>query len=160
MTDQETLATTGTPHEVLTAQARQYLEQTRPWVRLMAIFGFIFGGLMVLGAVTMVLVGSLGQTPEDVAASPLGANATVAASLGYLLGAVLYGIPAIYLHRYARAIGRMAADDSGTAVEDALKQQRSFWRFAGLAALVTAVVAVLGFVAALILPVIARMTGA
>jgi len=70
----------------------------------------------------------------------------------YLLMAFLYIFPATYLVKYSSAIGRLVSDGRPVDMEAALDQQRKFWKFAGVLALISIVLMVLGMAAAIALP--------
>jgi len=62
----------------------------------------------------------------------------------------LYLYPAIKLLGFASAIARLTASHAMNDLEDALKQQKSFWKFSGIAAIaiiVLYVVVIVGAVA-------------
>jgi hypothetical protein len=105
------------------------LRQTKPWVRFISIMVFIadvlvfvVGLLLILGAgVFSSLSGTL------LGGAPLGLI-----GLSYAVIACLFWFPALYLSRYASGIKRACSGDQVGGVEEALKNQRSFWRFAGI----------------------------
>jgi len=61
----------------------------------------------------------------------------------YVVLACAYIVPGLYLWRYATAIRRLNTNCSTAGLEDALEQQKSFWRFAGILTLVSIVVALI-----------------
>jgi hypothetical protein len=103
------------------------LARTRPWVLLVGIVMMVLVGFMVLGAIALIAVGNIAALGGE-GLGPLGG-----AGLGaiYLLLAILYVFPALYLLRYAGAIKRIGPANPG-AMEEALRQQASFWRFVGI----------------------------
>jgi len=147
----------GTPAASLTPLAQQYLDQTRPWVRFMAILIFVSVGLMALVGISMLLVAVLGgfRAMGDGGPGPLGSAAGFGVmALVYVLLALVYVAPGLYLSRYATAIKRLNANSTAAGLEDALKHQKSFWRFVGILSViglaVAAVVIVLGILAGVI----------
>jgi len=78
----------------------------------------------------------------------------------YILLGVIYIPPGVFLYRTASAIKRMNTGDPTTALEDALKNQKSFWRFVGILSLVGIAIAVLAFIvgvlAAILVPILGR----
>lgn len=119
----------------ITSPMIQCLEQTRPWVRLLSILGFVCTALTVLLAFFMMVVGGAGLMPG----SPFGAGGGVMLGLVYLLLSLLYLFPSLFLFRYASGITSMERDIVG-GMERALGAQKSFWRFMGIAALVYLVI--------------------
>jgi hypothetical protein len=104
----------------------ELLRQTRPWVMLLSIFAFIGSGLMAA-------VGLLVAAWAMLAA---GGKAQAAIGLVYVPVALFYIYPGIKLWGYGSAIARLMASRSSVDLEDALNQQKSFWKFSGIASVV------------------------
>jgi uncharacterized BrkB/YihY/UPF0761 family membrane protein len=123
-----------------------YLKQTKPWVRFISVMLFI-GTVLVflLGLVLILGAGLLSSLSRTVfGGAPLGL-------LGFIYAAMacLYFFPALYLCRYASGIRNAITKDQVGGVEEALKNQRSFWRFLGiilLIVLILQIAAILFFV--------------
>ena len=98
------------------------LEQTRPWVIVIGVVGFIMAGLILLGAALLVFGslsgGSFGFT--------LGLGAV------YALMGLIYVPPSLFLIRYAGRIKALRNSRSTSVLEEALVAQKSFWKFAGV----------------------------
>ena len=106
-------------------EAVEMLARTKPWVRFFGILGLIGIVLMVLGAVAMGLV----------SASPfryMGLIARLGVGALYLVLALLYIPPVLYLNRYASRIRDLMDDPSFFNLEQALKAQKSFWKYIGV----------------------------
>jgi hypothetical protein len=147
----------------LTPLAQQYLNQTRPWVRFMSIVIFVMSGLMVLMGLVMLLIGIFG----GLAASNTGGLGPLGSAIGmgmmallYLALACVYIAPGVYLSRYANAIQHLKANGTAGALEDALKHQKSFWRFVGILTAVGLVVGVVAVGLAIMAGVIGAMMAA
>lgn len=146
----------------LTPLAYRYLDETRPWVRFMSIITFLAAALMVVMGGMMLLVsvfGGLAARNSGAAGSAFNPIVAVLLALFYVALAVIYVMPGLYLARYARAIGLLRTNDVASALEDALKQQKSFWRFAGIMTAIGVVVAVVGMILAVLVGVFAVMMG-
>jgi hypothetical protein len=115
------------------------LRQTRPWVMVMSIFSFLGSALMLFGSAAIFMVGALGRGGQSFPA---------ALGLIYLPFALLYIYPGIKLWSYGSAIKRLDATRTVAALEDALTQQKSFWKFVGVLALAMVGLYALMFVAA------------
>ncbi|MGH8398355.1 MAG: hypothetical protein ACRETA_08940 [Gammaproteobacteria bacterium] len=114
------------------------LNATRPWVKFLAILGFIFTGFIVLAGLFMFV---------GFSAMPMrpGMPAFFGPVFGvlYLLMAVFfYLIPCLYLIRYGNAITRIPANGQA-ALEDAIKHQKSFWKYLGIFTIIAIVLYVL-----------------
>ncbi|HEX2223654.1 MAG TPA: DUF5362 family protein [Thermoanaerobaculia bacterium] len=102
-----------------------YLKDTKPWVRMFSILGFIGSAFAVLAGLLMMVGSSfLGEEMSGAVGVGMG--------LGYILFAVLYIMPSLFLWRYASAIQTLLSSRRTADLDEALKQQKSFWRFIGL----------------------------
>jgi hypothetical protein len=147
-------ATTTT---VLSPQAQEYLNQTRPWVRFISIMVFVGAAFMALAALVMIALTMAGAMAARGAYAPFGAVGVVAAAFFYLMLACLYIAPGVFLYRYASAIKQLKAACTASALEDALKHQKSFWRFIGILTAVSLVIVVLVLVIAIVAGVLGVM---
>ena len=124
----------------------EYLRETGPWVRGLAVLGFVGVGFMALGAVVVMVMAAV--TDED-------AGSVLGVGVAYLLMGALYLVPAWNLNRYADAISAVSAGGGTTAIETALLRQRTFWRSLGMIFVAGFVVSVLAVVAAFVVGVMA-----
>lgn len=122
----------------------QLLVQTRPWVRFLAVLGFISTGFMVLGALVVLVVP--GFPPGGGVPGAL----KVGMALVYLSIAGVHLPPALFLYRYASHIQALQASAGAGDLERALAAQKSFWRYVGILALVVLCLYALIIVVALV----------
>jgi hypothetical protein len=103
-------------------------------VRFLSILGFVGAAFMFFAGLAMLLGGGamLFGGQGDLAGG--GMMAGLAAL--YMVLALVYILPSLYLFRYASAITRLTGGGGGDALVDALGHQRRFWRLAGILALV------------------------
>lgn len=127
-----TLVPGATAAGQVSAGSVQALRETRPWVLLLAILGVIVTGLMLLGGFG-ILVGGM-MTAGSAGGSAMGLMAVM--GVAYLLFALLYLYPVIKLFKYSAAISRLSRTGTVGDLEEALRQQRSFWRILGIVTLV------------------------
>ena len=117
------------------------LGETRPWLTLML-------GLFVTGMALMVLafvgVGFMGWFGPRV--RPSAALATMFVPIGFVI--LIYGPPALYLSRCAHSIRRLQQGGGLPDLEDALRNQKSLWKYLGILILVIIVVYAIVFVVA------------
>ncbi len=102
------------------------LRQTKPWVRLISVLMLIGSAFMVFGGVAMMAMGAAGM--PGMPGAILG--------LVYIVMAILYVVPAVYLWRYAGRIGSFLQQESIGSLASALEAQKSFWKFVGIVALI------------------------
>ena len=126
---------------------KKSLRATRPWTRLLSVLGFIGTALIILAGIAM-FVGK-----EFI---PMSEKAPPLAFMGifYIVASVFYLVPSIWLSKYSSAI--TAFLNAGDALElgKAIAYQKSFWKFVGILALISIAVAVLGIVAAIMIPIL------
>ena len=125
------------------------LRQTKPWAMLISVLGFISIALMLLFS-----MGTLFVFPKGAGGSSFFPG--ILSSIMNLLMGILYFFPALFLFKFASAIGRLLEGGGTKDMEEALINQKSFWKFAGILTLVMMGIAIIGMFAAIILPQIAR----
>lgn len=131
------------PAGPVSADAVEYLRRTKPWVRFMGVLGAIMIGLIILGALAMAFLSS----------GPfrfMGLAARIGIAVLYLAIAALHLPPVIFLHRYANRIGDLLAENSVASLEEALRAQKSFWKYIGMFTLIMLCIYVLVLIGVLV----------
>ncbi|MDB5328446.1 MAG: hypothetical protein JWM57_4015 [Phycisphaerales bacterium] len=128
------LATGANPQ--MTDRAMEMLRQTRPWARLVGVIVIIFAALGALGGVAILLTSILGFAQGGGGGVAAG-GFMVGIGVMYLVIAVLYMMPGIYLWRYASSITQLLHLRREDVLERALEAQKSFWKFIGIVILIT-----------------------
>ena len=108
----------------VTPRTIEFLKQTKPWVRFIAVLMFIGCALLVLAALVVIVAGA--------AFTDFGRVFTVPLGIMYFLLGLLYFVPALFLFRYADAIENLMRRKTSDALESALEHQKSFWKFVGI----------------------------
>lgn len=140
----------GAPAELAAPEGRagvsdltmETMRQTKPWVMLMGVVTLLGSAFMLLAAILMMGMGAMMPRSGPVSPALLG--------LVYLPMAAMYVYPGIKLWQYGSAIGRLMMSRQTSDLEQALAQQKSFWKFVGILTLVIVVLYGLFFVVALI----------
>lgn len=131
------------------------LSQTKPWVRLLSILGFVSIGFMVIsGAISMIAFSKL--DPNKSSALPM---ALIGSGGGNLLFGLLYFFPSLFLFKFASSIGRLLDGGGASEMEKTLSNQKSFWKFIGILTLITFALGLIGIAAAITIPQIAHFMG-
>ena len=113
------------------------LVDTKLWVRICSIMGFISTGLIVFVALGMMVgFSALSSMSQEPGMEMMGAGFGIGMGIFYLLFALLMFFPSLFLHRYANAIGRANLSRSAADVAVALAHQKSFWKFVGILTLI------------------------
>lgn len=137
--------------------AVEMLAKTKPWVRFLSVITFISAGFMLLLGVVMTVAGS----SMFAAASRSGMPPGLAGSMGVILAAVyvvlaiVYIYPGVKLWKYASAIARLIQSGSQQDLVEALKQQKSFWKFVGILFLIMLVIYLLVIIGSVVFAVFA-----
>ena len=134
----------------ITGEMIEAIRGTKPWVLLVGILSLIGAGFMVLGGVG-ILFGSafMGAAGGEGVPQP---GMLIGMGVGYIIFAIIYIFPGLFLIRYSSAIGRLLSSGQAQDMEDALNQQRKFWRLIGILVVVMMVIMVLGVIAAIAVP--------
>lgn len=129
------------------------LGRTRPWMKFIAIVGFIACGLLVLESLFMIFGLSVAPTADQ----RLPHGAIVLIILLYLLGAVFtYLIPSVLLMRAAQALDGIEQKGSLETLAEASERQRRFWKYCGILMIVGICLTVLFMIgAAIVIPILA-----
>lgn len=130
-TSQAPEATAGNgPADTLDASEgiRVALGQTRPWVLLLAVLGFLAAGLTALGAVGLLVGAALSGDGVDTVVAGI-------VAVMYLAFAVVYCAGACYLYAYGQRIATFLGSNGLGDLESAMAAQKSFWKLAGVAIL-------------------------
>ena len=129
---------------VVTENALGYLKGTSPWVKFLAVVGFVATAFMVLGGLFMFVGAALAP-----ANSRLPAAFFPAVGVIYLVMSLFFClIPSILLMRYGRAITDIPASGQ-KSMEHALQRQKTFWKYVGIFTVVWLVCYVLCIIGAI-----------
>jgi len=128
------------------------LRATRPWTRLISILGFIGVAFSILAGIAMIIGRNF---------FPISDKAPPLAFLGiiYMLTSVFYLVPSIWLSKYSSAISFFLKENDAIQLAKAIAYQKSFWKFVGITVLVFIVIAVLGVIAATLIPTLLLFQG-
>lgn len=108
----------------VTPQASGYLNETGKWGKFLAIVGFCFIGLMVLGG---LFAGTLFSAMGDTLPYP-----TFMLSFIYIAMALLYFFPVFYLFRFSNQIRTALHSKDTRDLEGALENLKSHYKFIGI----------------------------
>ncbi|MDE2236026.1 MAG: hypothetical protein KGK44_10865 [Gammaproteobacteria bacterium] len=118
------------------------LGATRPWVKFLSIVAFVYAALSLIMGLAMSFGLYTGPTRPG---EPAFLNSTF--GIFYIVSALVFdAIPGMLLYRYAKAIAGYQESEDSSSFEDALKQQKSVWKYAGILAMIFVVLFMLGVV--------------
>ncbi|MDR3356454.1 MAG: hypothetical protein LBO04_04620 [Spirochaetaceae bacterium] len=124
---------------VLTGTAFADLAASGPWMRLIGIVTFAACGVMLIAGLVMIF--NMERLP----------------GLIYIVLAVVCFFPARFLFRAGSKLCALKAGGGGDALEDALRNNRSYWKFSGVITVVSLGLTVLVIVVVLIGTLIERL---
>lgn len=128
----------------ITEEMVNALRGTKGWVQLIGILMLIGAAFTVLAAVLAIFGSAMATMMGAGAGMPRGLFIGVA--ILYVVMAALYAFLGWYLVSYASAISRLVSKGQAVDMEEALQQQRKFWRLAGVLALVMIVLVIVGII--------------
>jgi hypothetical protein len=107
----------------LTENSLIFMAEVVKWAKFLAICSFVVLGIMLLIGAGVILIQFQDQA-EGFSAVIMG--------VFYILMAVLYFFPAMYLHRFATATATAIEQLNDDTLEEGLEQLKSLFRFTGI----------------------------
>lgn len=139
--------------EGVSQEAIVQLQRTKPWVRFIGVLLWIGVALMMLGGVIVLFSSIMGLSAMNQnGAGNLGLQAgmMVGIAISYLIMSLLYIYPAVKIWKYGSYIGKLVSSRSPEDLVSALDQQRSFWKFFGIMAIIVICMYLLIFIGAIV----------
>jgi hypothetical protein len=128
------------------------LRQTKPWVMFLSVLGFVSIGFMSLtGIASMFMFSKI--TPGN-SFFP----GVMTGTFNILFG-LLYFFPALYLWKFSSSIGQLLNGGGQKEMEEALSNQKSFWKYVGILSIFCFSLAILGIIAAIVIPQFVKYSG-
>lgn len=127
----------------ITQEMIEALRQTRPWVLFLAILGFVGCGVFFLVGIAVMSMSALPGIPQQ--DFPTGALGLI-----YWILIPFYLVPSLKLMNYARSIQKLMSGGGAPALQEALVQQKSFWKLVGIFTLVMMVLYALAIFGAIV----------
>jgi hypothetical protein len=142
---------------ILTAPMIRYLKEASPWLRFIGILGYIGALFLIVSGLVMVVAllitgftGFIGSGDET---GFMGAVTGLLSSLVgfiYVVGGLLAFFPARFTHGFGVKIRNYLLSGAEKDLEEALKSNRSLWKFSGILAIVYLSLIPAGIVVAII----------
>jgi hypothetical protein len=132
----ETQVTAGdNPRGLITEGMLRYLREASPWLRFVGIVSFIGGGLLCLAGIGLSIAAAAGSGVQDLGnafSEILGGFVGVV----YLVSGVVVLFPAKFMYSFGSRIRQYAASGAAADLEEALKNNKSLWKFSGILCIV------------------------
>jgi hypothetical protein len=123
-----------------------HLSESARWAKFIAIVGFIFCVFMVIGAIFVgAMLSSLGSQMAGFPAFASGGLISVV----YLIFAVIFFFPNLFLFRFAAQIQQSIRLNEQPRLQSSLKNLKSYFRFIGILYIVVIAFYILIFVFAI-----------
>jgi hypothetical protein len=129
----------------LTENSLVFMRETVKWAKFLAICSFVGLGLMVLVGVVFLFLSVSFPVPSEMKFS------TSAVGIFYILIAVLYFFPAMYLYRFATASAEAINTLNDDTLEEGLENLKSLFRFTGILMIIVLSLYAVGFILAIVL---------
>lgn len=131
------------------------LRRARPWMKFIAIMGFVAFGIVVLDAL-FVLFGA-GMSFHTKASQSLPAGLMILVGLFYIVvGFFFYFMPPLLLMKSALVLDRIESKGTVATLAEASERQRRFWKYCGIPIIVgLCVFVVFAIAAAIAIPILA-----
>ncbi len=118
---------------------KSHLADAAKWAKFLAVFGFIVCGLIVIigiffGSFFSMLTSQYGSNPynELPASSGLGSVMGTAMAFIYILMALIYFFPCLFLFRFATKMKNALASNDQTVLNASFQNLKAAFRFVGI----------------------------
>jgi len=128
----------------LTTSAKSFLLETAKWAKFLAIVGFVMIGIMVIAAFSMGALFSSMSSMSEFGELPAGLGGGFFTVI-YLIMALLYFFPTLYLYRFATKTKSALESSSSDQLSGGIENLKSTFKFMGILMII-----LLGFYALII----------
>ncbi len=128
---------------VVDDQLKSYIRNTVKWAKFLAVVGFVITAFIVIMAFSM---GSLMTTLSQIESIPR-FGGTVAITIFYLIIALLYFIPCLFLYRFAKRTREAVDGDSQEQLLSGFDHLNRFFKFVGILTLIYLIIMALVVIA-------------
>jgi hypothetical protein len=130
---------------ILTAEMIRSLKDASPWIRFIGILGYIGAGFLIAAGIVMAVALTVtGNTRST------GAVGFASSFMGfiYVVMGVLAFFPARFTHKFGGKIRNYLLSGAEKDLEEALKNNKSLWKFIGIMTIVYMALIPVGIIAA------------
>lgn len=115
----------------ITSDIRDYLKETAKWGKLLSIVGFVMMAILVVFALFAgtIMATAMSQLDSIGGAGALGGGMI---SVIYILMALLYFFPLLYLYRFSSKIQVALNSDDQQYLSEAFRNLKSLYKFMGI----------------------------
>lgn len=136
------------PVIILSDEAKYYLYESGRWAVFLGIIGFVFCGLLVIISFFMKNLLSTASSFSQ-SSNPMAAMGS-AVTIVYIMMAVMYFFPSLFLYQFGSKIKHGLNFDSQLKVNEAFGQLKSYFKFWGIFTIVIIALYALAIVGVLV----------
>lgn len=123
------------------ATTKTHLSEAAKWARFLAIMGFIFLGLMIIGGIFAAVMMATTASQFDSEYGSSGAGLMMGSfgagmAIIYIVLAVLYFFPCLFLFRFASKTKQALASNDQTDLNSGIQNLKSMFRYMGILTIV------------------------
>jgi hypothetical protein len=133
----------------MSAPAQNFLSECAKWGKFLAIIGFILCGIMAVLAF-FIPAFIMNIPPYNTMASSLSSGLAAGMTIMYILFALLFFFPCLYLYKFSIKMKSSLAETSQENFDDSLQNLKSMFKFYGIVTIVTLSIYALIFLVAMI----------
>ena len=120
----------------LSGYDKMYLEEAAKWSKFLGIAGFIFAGIILIAAFSVLFLGSsISKLGGE--GSPLGSSLSYGVALLYLLIGIVYFLLSLYQFRFGTKMKIALNESDSEAMTEGLKNLKNYFKSSGI---ITAIV--------------------
>ncbi|GHT91596.1 hypothetical protein FACS1894140_2440 [Spirochaetia bacterium] len=135
--------------QALTNTMVRYLKEAAPWLRFIGILSFIGCGFMFAGGIIFVILASV----VSGLAGEFEAIGGALVGLIYIPMGVLMFFPARFIYNFGAKIRNYARSNAEQDLEEALKNNKSLWKFYGIMSIISLALIPVGTIVAIVIAV-------
>ncbi|GHV64052.1 hypothetical protein AGMMS49587_15630 [Spirochaetia bacterium] len=144
-----TEAEKGVASQVLSATMVRYLKEAAPWLRFIGVLSFIGCGFMFAGGIIFAILVSvfseIAGEFDNVGGALIG--------LIYVPFGVLMFFPARFIYNFGAKIRNYTISNAEGDLEEALRNNKSLWKFYGILSIISLALIPVGTIAAVVIAV-------
>ncbi len=141
---------------IITDDIKSFLKVTSKWSKILAIIGFVSLGIMVIaGVISALFLGSASMSDTNMSSITGGLGGVMA--FVYIIFAIVYYFPLIYLYRFSTNIKSAVDGDDQNQLSIAFEYLKKHYKFIGILTIAIIILYAIIFFIALILGVGALM---
>ncbi|QEE50732.1 hypothetical protein FUA48_14445 [Flavobacterium alkalisoli] len=133
----------------LTNESKDFLREAGKWANFLGILGFVGLGLIVIVAFGVMAMGNAFSSAMG-AASPMGGLGGALVGVIYLLMALLYFFPVLYLYRFGSRVKKAFANNDSAMLTSSFESLKSHYKFVGILAIIMLSFYALAFIIAIV----------